>query len=68
MFAGEFDYGFCNGVCPGTFDVAQLSALYPNAADFDVYLQPGTGHVVQLSLNATAGYQVIFNFLAKNGL
>ncbi|KAH8893669.1 alpha/beta-hydrolase [Thozetella sp. PMI_491] len=68
MFVGEFDYGFCNGVCRGTFDTAQLAALYPDATDFDVYLQPNTGHVVSLSLNATAGYQVIFDFLYKNGL
>ena len=68
MFAGEFDFAFCDGVCPGTFNTSQLSALYPNAADFEVYLQPDTGHVVQMSLNATAGYQVIFEFLAKNHL
>ncbi|KAL7941933.1 alpha/beta-hydrolase [Trichoderma barbatum] len=68
IFVGENDFAFCAGQCTGTFDLAQLHGLYPNVKDLDVYLQPNTGHVVQLSLNATAGYQVIFGFLSKNGL
>ncbi|KAL6862088.1 alpha/beta-hydrolase [Trichoderma novae-zelandiae] len=68
IFVGENDFAFCAGQCAGTFDLTQLHGIYPNVKDLDVYLQPNTGHVVQLSLNATAGYQVIFGFLAKNGL
>lgn len=68
MFVGENDFAFCAGQCSGIFDLKQLHSLYPNVKDLDVYLQPNTGHVVQLSLNATAGYQVIFDFLSKNGL
>ncbi|KKO99260.1 hypothetical protein THAR02_08633 [Trichoderma harzianum] len=68
IFVGENDFAFCAGQCAGIFDLTQLHGLYPNVKDLDVYLQPNTGHVVQLSLNATAGYQVIFGFLSKNGL
>ncbi|KAM6486218.1 alpha/beta-hydrolase [Trichoderma sp. SZMC 28011] len=68
IFVGENDFAFCAGQCAGIFDLTQLHGLYPNVKDLDVYLQPNTGHVVQLSLNATAGYQVVFGFLSKNGL
>ncbi|UKZ78165.1 hypothetical protein TrVFT333_005900 [Trichoderma virens FT-333] len=68
IFVGENDFAFCAGQCTGIFDLTQLHGLYPNVKDLNVYLQPQTGHVVQLSLNATAGYQVIFGFLSKNGL
>ncbi|KAJ2975591.1 hypothetical protein NQ176_g5439 [Zarea fungicola] len=68
MYVGENDFAFCAGNCNGIFDLNQLKILYPNAKDLSVYLQPNTGHVVELSLNATAGYQEIFGFLGKNGL
>ncbi|KAL6890094.1 alpha/beta-hydrolase [Trichoderma evansii] len=68
MYLGENDFAFCAGQCAGTFNLTQLQNLYPNVKDLDVYLQPNTGHVVQLSLNATQGYNVIFDFLAKSGL
>ncbi|KAL7808391.1 alpha/beta-hydrolase [Trichoderma gracile] len=68
FFVGENDFAFCAGQCAGTFNMTQLRGIYPNVKDLDVYLQPNTGHVVQLSLNATAGYQVIFDFLGRNGL
>lgn len=68
IFVGENDFAFCAGQCAGTFNMTQLHGIYPNVKDLDVYLQPNTGHVVQLSLNATAGYRVIFSFLEKNGL
>lgn len=68
MYVGENDFAFCAGNCNGIFDMNQLKTLYPNAKDLSVYLQPNTGHVVELSLNATAGYQEIFGFLGKNGL
>ncbi|PTB61884.1 alpha/beta-hydrolase [Trichoderma citrinoviride] len=68
IFVGENDFAYCAGQCAGTFNMTQLHGIYPNVKDLDVYLQPNTGHVVQLSLNATAGYQVLFGFLDKNGL
>jgi hypothetical protein len=42
--------------------------LYPGATAFDVHIQPGTGHGLTLSTNATAGYQATFDFLKKAGL
>lgn len=65
---GEFDYGICAGDCKGTYDPNVLAALYPAAADRSVYLQPGTGHGLTLSTNATAGYAVMMDYLAAHGL
>jgi hypothetical protein len=42
--------------------------LYPGATALDVHIQPGTGHGLTLSTNATAGYKVTFDFLKKAGL
>lgn len=68
MFVGEFDFAFCGGDCKGVYDVDFLKSLYPSAADVSVYLQPDTGHVTTMSLNATAGYQVMVDYLAGFGL
>ncbi|KAK3326731.1 hypothetical protein B0H66DRAFT_513334 [Apodospora peruviana] len=65
---GEFDYGFCAGDCKGTYDIEGIKKLYPAAKDVGVHIQPGTGHGLALSLNATAGYKVSFDFLHKSGL
>lgn len=69
FFIGEFDYGFCVGDCKGTYKEADIKRLFfPAASDLDVHLQPGTGHGLALSTNATAGYNVIFNYLHSSGL
>lgn len=64
---GENDYGFCRGDCKGTYDVDEIQKLYPKGK-VGVHLQPGTGHGLTLSTNATAGYQVVFDFLKEGGL
>ncbi|KAK5657455.1 hypothetical protein OQA88_3027 [Cercophora sp. LCS_1] len=65
---GENDYGFCRGDCKGTYDLGVLKTLYPAAKEVGVHLQPGTGHGLALAKNATAGYEVIFDFLGGSGL
>ncbi|KAK6439290.1 hypothetical protein LTR95_004508 [Oleoguttula sp. CCFEE 5521] len=67
FFIGEFDYVLCGGDCKG-YTLAAQQALFPAASDVSVYLQPKTGHGLSLSTNATAGYQVMFEYLGSHGL
>ena len=64
----EFDFYICGGDCKGVYNLEDLNATYPNASDIDVAIQPNTGHAFPLHNNATAGYQLTFDFLARNGL
>jgi hypothetical protein len=66
---GERDRAFCvTTTCEAVVDLDYLRTQYPNAKDVSVYLQPGTGHLLTSSFNATAGYQVIFDWLDSQGL
>jgi hypothetical protein len=40
----------------------------PKAEDVVPYLQPDTGHATDFSLNASAGYEVMLDFLDMNEL
>jgi pimeloyl-ACP methyl ester carboxylesterase len=64
----EFDFYICGGDCKGVANVTVLEMAYPNAAAIEVAIQPNTGHACPLHNNATAGYQVTFDFLARHGL
>ncbi|PGH13488.1 hypothetical protein AJ79_03618 [Helicocarpus griseus UAMH5409] len=65
----EFDFYICYGDCKGIYDIEHLEKTYPKAAGkIEVAIQPNTGHAFTLHNNATAGYQVTFDFLAKHGL
>jgi pimeloyl-ACP methyl ester carboxylesterase len=64
----EFDFYVCGGDCKGLYSPQAMNQTYPNATDIEFALQPNTGHGLTLHNNATAGYQVTFDFLARNGL
>ncbi|KIX03763.1 uncharacterized protein Z518_07316 [Rhinocladiella mackenziei CBS 650.93] len=64
----EFDFYICAGDCKGAYTLQDLKNTYPNAAVVEDYIQPNTGHAFPLHNNATAGYQVTFDFLDRNGL
>lgn len=64
----EFDFYICGGDCKGAYDKKDLENTFPKATDLEVYIHPNTGHAFPLHNNATAGYQVSFDFLARNGL
>ncbi|KAK3291495.1 Alpha/beta hydrolase family-domain-containing protein [Chaetomium fimeti] len=68
MVVGENDYGVCGGDCVGAYDLDVIKQVYPGATDLDVHVQPGTGHGLTLSINATAGYKASFDFLHRSGL
>ncbi|KAF4451546.1 hypothetical protein F53441_5503 [Fusarium austroafricanum] len=67
-FIGEYDYPFCYGDCNDTYDMKTLEGLTPGASHVEAYLQPGTGHGLTLSTNATLGYQVMLNYLDSHKL
>jgi hypothetical protein len=66
---GEYDFPVCDGDCKGITNSTRAKAtFFPKASAVDVYIQPGTGHGFTLHKNATAGYQVMFDFFGRNGL
>lgn len=71
VFTGDADVPFCGGDCLKTGGAApsipaQTSVLFPNASVFEAYIQPNTGHGLTAHYNATAGYQVIQNWLGDH--
>ncbi|KAK9364428.1 Alpha/Beta hydrolase protein, partial [Lipomyces kononenkoae] len=69
FFTGEYDNYVCNGDCNGVQYQDQTEYIYGNATDqFSFYLQPNTGHATGLSMNASAGYEVMLQFLDSRGL
>lgn len=75
VITGEHDVPFCGGNCFGTLPnttgpniPAGVAKAFPSASAFESYIQPATGHGLNFHYNATSGYQVIQDFLARNGL
>lgn len=75
VITGQHDVPFCGGNCYGSAQgvntaniPAGVAATFPSASAFEAYIQPNTGHGLNFHYNATAGYQVIQDFLARNGL
>ena len=64
----EFDFYICRGDCKGLANVTALAQTLPNATAIEVAIQPNTGHALPLHNNATAGFQLMFDFLGRNGL
>ena len=64
----EFDSHVCKGDCKGVANETALNALFPHAKDLEVHIQPNTGHGLPFHKNATAGFEVMFDFLRGNGL
>ena len=66
---GEYDALVYGGYCPGAYNVeAMKSALYPNAKNVQVQIQPGSDHGLTLHTNATGHIKVIMDYLNDNGL
>jgi pimeloyl-ACP methyl ester carboxylesterase len=64
----EFDFYICRGNCNGLANLTTLAQTYPNATAIEVAIQPNTGHALPLHNNATAGFQLSHDFLARHGL
>lgn len=67
-FLPEFDFYVCRGDCKGLANETMLAQTYPNASSIEVAIQPNTGHALPLHHNATAGFDVMFDFLDRHGL
>ncbi|KAJ5349502.1 hypothetical protein N7541_007229 [Penicillium brevicompactum] len=70
---GENDIAFCGGACSYTTDSsasipAGVKAVFPKASAFTAYIQPETGHGINLHYNSTGAYQQINDFLGAQGL
>ena len=65
--SGEFDFPLYVGNYPGVLD-QPLRTLFRGSSDFESYVQPKTGHVLNFATNATGSYAVIFDFLLKHQL
>lgn len=72
----EFDVPFCGGNCLDTGDPA-VTAIPDtvrnifteiNDDDFFSYVQPNTGHGINMHYNATGAYNVIGQWLRSKGL
>jgi pimeloyl-ACP methyl ester carboxylesterase len=75
VITGENDVPFCGGNCYGQLMGTNYSNIpegvavtFPSASTVVSHIQPNTGHGLNFHYNATAGYQVIQDFLASNGL
>lgn len=67
IMAGENDLPFCGGQCHGLVDGpdANLGAQYPKASKVGAYVQPNSGHGMNLHYNASAWYKVVNDYLDK---
>ena len=64
----ENDFYIRGGDCNGIFNKTAAESLLPNAATIESYGHTNTGHAFPLHKNATAGYEVTFDLLKRNGL
>lgn len=63
LTTGDSDTTFCGGNCKSIIEPA--AADFPSSAKFATYLQPNSGHALNMHLNASAYYDVILEFLEE---
>ncbi|KAI9869917.1 MAG: hypothetical protein M1830_004924 [Pleopsidium flavum] len=74
VITGNEDAIYCGGDCMMTGDPALASIpaavkmAFPAASAFEAYIQPNTGHAINLHYNSTAAYNVMLQFLNNHGL
>lgn len=71
----DADLPYCGGDCLATGGVApsiaaMVKPTFPNVSEsnFASYIQPNTGHGINLHYNATAAYKVWLDFLGSKNL
>ncbi|KAF2168691.1 hypothetical protein M409DRAFT_21432 [Zasmidium cellare ATCC 36951] len=60
IISGAYDRIFCGNYCYGILEAGK--SFYPKARTFRAYVQPNTGHGMNLHYNATGFYAVIADF------
>ncbi|QDS75304.1 hypothetical protein FKW77_001367 [Venturia effusa] len=70
LMAADADLIFCGSDCYGVVDgpYAANAKVFSAAKPLKTYIQPNTGHGMNLHFNATGWYGVVQDFLAENGL
>ncbi|KAE8360860.1 hypothetical protein BDV27DRAFT_167404 [Aspergillus caelatus] len=73
IITGSGDLPFCGGDCLATGGTAasipeEAAKGFPASKVFQAYIQPNTGHGLNLHYNATGAYEYIADFLRQNGL
>lgn len=73
VFTGEYDQPFCGLDCYATGGAAssipaQAVTKFPDAKAFEAYIQPNTGHGINVHFNSTAGNEYVQQWLAGHGL
>ncbi|GAB1320930.1 AB hydrolase-1 domain-containing protein [Madurella fahalii] len=68
FLVGEFDYPTCDGDCRTLYDENLAQGMFPAASNIFPYLQPNTGHALTLASNASAGFEVMLQYLDSQGL
>ncbi|GAB7365333.1 hypothetical protein MBLNU230_g6413t1 [Neophaeotheca triangularis] len=74
VLTGERDNIYCGGDCLATGGGAYASipaavaAAFPDASDFEAYIQPTTGHGINFHYNATAAYEVMQEWFISHEL
>lgn len=68
--AADSDLIFCGSDCHDVADgpYAANPKVFSVAKPLETYIQPNTGHGMNLHFNATGWYSVVQDFLGKNGL
>ena len=70
------DFIFCGGDCtpignpamPRRSIPGEVARAFPAAKAFKAYIQPNTGHGINLHYNSTGAYKVMQEFLIAHGL
>ncbi|KAK5078699.1 hypothetical protein LTR64_002887 [Lithohypha guttulata] len=74
VITGEHDTPYCGGDCLATGNASLPSIpaasrmFLPNAAPFQAFIVPGSGHGLNFEYSHPTTYGTILNFLAQNGL
>ena len=73
IVTGSNDLPFCGGDCLNTGGTvtsipAQGKKGFPSASAFEAYIQPNTGHGINLHYNCTGAYNYIAGFLKLQGV
>lgn len=74
VLTGQNDNIYCGGDCFATggagssIPEVSVAPAFPNASAFEAYIQPNTGHGINLHYNSTAAFQVIQDWFNNHDL
>ena len=65
LISGDSDMIFCGADCYGILE--QAAAVFSGAQPFETYIQPDTGHGMNLHCNASGFYGIVQDFFESHG-